>query len=106
MLQQLHRVRAAPTKGLTLTQLAALLRVDPLHLEPVLETLIALDWAAQLNELQVAMEARYVLLADPDTTRLEPLLHTLLLQRDTSTQNLWNKAHLSSMTLRDVLLNQ
>jgi membrane protein len=106
VLQQLHRVRAAPDKGLTLTQLAALLRVDPLHLEPVIETLTALDWAGQINEVQEQQEARYVLLADPDTTQLEPLLHLLLLQRDASTQNLWNKGRLSALTLRDVLLNQ
>ena len=105
VLQQLHRVRAAPTKGLTLTQLAALLRVDPLHLEPVLETLTALDWAGQITEAQAAQEARYIMLANPDSRLLAPLLHTLLLQRDASTQNLWDKARLSSMTLRDVLLN-
>jgi membrane protein len=106
VLQQLHRVRLAPDKGLTLTQLAALLRVDPLHLEPVIETLTALDWAGQISEVQDQQEARYVLLADPDSTQLEPLLHQLLLQRDASTQNLWNKGRLSSLTLRDVLLNQ
>jgi membrane protein len=106
ILQQLHRVRAAPDKGLTLTQLAALLRVDPLHLEPVIETLTALDWAGKINEVQAQQEARYVLLADPDSTQLEPLLHRLLLQRDASTQNLWDRARLSSLTMRDVLLNQ
>ena len=50
--------------------------------------------------------ARYVLLADPDTTSMEPLLHQLLLQRDASTEKLWDKGRLSSLTLRDVLLNQ
>ena len=103
VLQQLHRVRAAPDKGLTLTQLAALLRVDPLHLEPVIETLTALDWAGQINEVLAQQEARYVLLADPDTTPMEPLLHQLLLQRDASTQNLWDRGRLSTLSLRDVL---
>jgi membrane protein len=106
VLQQLHRVRAAADKGLTLAELATLLRVDPLHLEPVLETLNLLDWIALLNEVDSGVQARYVLLADPDSTRLEPLLHQLLLQRDSSTQKLWDKGHLSTMTLRDVLLNQ
>jgi membrane protein len=106
VLQQLHRVRAAPDKGLTLTQLAALLRVDPLHLEPVIETLTALDWAGKIDEVPTHQEARYVLLADPERTQLEPLLHQLLLQRDASTQNLWDRARLSSLTMRDVLLNQ
>jgi membrane protein len=106
VLQQLHRVRAAPDKGLTLTQLAALLRVDPLHLEPVIETLTALYWAGKIDEVPTHQEARYVLLADPERTQLEPLLHQLLLQRDASTQNLWDRARLSSLTMRDVLLNQ
>jgi membrane protein len=106
VLQQLHRVRAAPDKGLTLAQLSLLLRVDPLHLEPVLETLSALDWAGLLDEMRQDEEARYVLLADPDTTRMEPLLHRLLLQRDANTQNLWDKGRFSTLNLRDVLLNQ
>lgn len=106
VLQQLHRVRAAPDKGLTLAQLAALLRVDPLHLEPVLESLTALDWIGLLNEVEGGVEARFVLLADPDSTRLEPLLHRLLLQRDANTQNLWDKARWTELTMRDVLLNQ
>jgi membrane protein len=103
VLQQLHRVRAAPDKGLTLTQLAALLRVDPLHLEPVIETLTALDWAGQISEVLVQQEARYVLLADPDTTPMEPLLQQLLLQRDASTEKLWDRGRLSALSLRDVL---
>jgi len=103
VLQQLHRVRAASDKGLTLAQLATLLRVDPLHLEPVMETLSALDWIGLLNEVESGVEPRFVLLADPDSTRMEPLLHRLLLQRDANTQNLWDKGRLSSLTLRDVL---
>jgi membrane protein len=105
VLQQLHRVRAAPARGLNLAQLCTLLRVDPLHLEPVIETLTALDWAGQIKEVGDGEDARFVLLADPDTTRMEPLLHQLLLQRDANTQNLWDKGRLSRLTLRDVLLN-
>ena len=103
VLQQLHRVRAAPDKGLTLAQLAALLRVDPLHLEPVLETLSALDWVGLLNEVEGGVEARFVLLADPDTVLLEPLLSRLLLQRDEVTESLWNRSALASLRLRDAL---
>jgi membrane protein len=103
VLQQLHRVRAAKEKGLTLVQLSTLVRVDPLHLEPVLETLVTLDWVGLLNEVIAGEEARYVLLADPDNTRIEPLLHQLLLQRDATTQNLWDKGRLSLMSIRDAL---
>lgn len=106
VLQHLHRTRAGSDKGLSLAHLAALLQVDSLHLEPVLETLSALDWVGQIKELDSAGDARYVLLADPDTTRMEPLLHRLLLQRDASTQNLWDKGQLSMLTMRDLLLNQ
>jgi membrane protein len=103
VLQQLHRVRAAKEKGLTLVQLSTLVRVDPLHLEPVLETLVTLDWVGLLNEVIEGEEARYLLLADPDNTRIEPLLHQLLLQRDATTQNLWDKGRLSLMSIRDAL---
>jgi membrane protein len=103
VLQQLHKVRLASAKGLNVTQLGAALRVDTLHLEPVLETLSEFDWIAQLNEVQDNAEARYVLLADPEVTRLEPLLHRLLLPRDTSTQSLWEQARFTSLHLSDSL---
>ncbi|MES2880236.1 MAG: YhjD/YihY/BrkB family envelope integrity protein [Pseudomonadota bacterium] len=102
-LQQLERVRATVDKGLTIGQLAWLLRVDTLQLEPVLETLCTLDWVGLLQEELEDETARYVLLANPDTTPLAPLLHALLLQHDEITNNLWLNSLWPSMKLRHVL---
>jgi membrane protein len=102
-LQQLHRVRGSDTRGLTLTQLAAVLQVDSLQLEPVLETLALLDWVGQLDEAQPGAESRHVLLADPDATPLAPLMELLLLERADSVKNLWENARWPSLSVRDVL---
>ena len=103
VLQQLQRVRSSEDKGLTLAQLAGLLRVDPLQLEPVIETLGAMDWIGQLDEVQRTGQARLVLLADPEHTPMEPLMQKLLLRRDDATRKLWEHSQLASLRLRDVL---
>jgi membrane protein len=102
-LQQLDRVRGADARGLTMEQLCALLRVDALQLEPVLETLCQLDWTGLLKEELAEEAARNVLLADPDTTPLAPLLDALLLRHDDATKKLWNNANWSLLKLRDAL---
>ena len=102
-IQQLNQVRPTEQRGQTIEQLAAALRVDPLRLEPILETLGLLDWTGRLEEEQAGRDARYVLLADPDATMLEPLMDKLLLHRVSSTRNLWESARWASIRLRDVL---
>jgi membrane protein len=102
-LQQLEPMRNDQAKGLSINALAQLLRVDTVQLEPVLETLVALDWIGQLQEEGEGVEARYVLLANPDTTLLEPLFNELLLQRESSTDNLWKIGRLPSIYMRDAL---
>ncbi|OIQ64982.1 ribonuclease BN/unknown domain fusion protein [mine drainage metagenome] len=103
MLQQLDRVRLTEGKGLSIDQLGAVLKVDALQLEPVLENLLALDWVGQLQEDRADATARVVLLADPDVTLLGPLLQALLLQREPSTEHLWLNGRWHLMVLRDVL---
>ena len=107
VLQQLHRVRHQPLKGLRPSQLAQLLRVDGLQLAPVLEALTALDWVGQVNDAAVGEadvpESRYVLLANPGATPLAPLVQRLLLERSESLQPLWSKARLDGLLLEDVL---
>ena len=107
VLQQLHRVRHQPLKGLRPSQLAQLLRVDGLQLAPVLEALTALDWVGQVNDAAVGEadvhESRYVLLANPGVTPLAPLVQRLLLERSESLQPLWSKARLEGLLLEDVL---
>lgn len=102
-LQQLDRVRASEVKGLTMQQLAQGLRVDALQLEPVLEILCTLDWIGLLREELPGEAARYVLLANPDTTPLAPLLDELLLRQEETTRNLWKTSLWSSITLRQAL---
>ncbi|MDB5860099.1 MAG: putative rane protein [Ramlibacter sp.] len=103
LLQQLHRVRDTGRRGLTATELAAALEVDILQLEPVLETLVQLDWIGRLNEVDDAEDTRFVLLADTQSTALEPLMRQLLLPSSESTAKLWASGRLSSVYLRDVL---
>jgi len=102
-LQQLEGVRNSGRKGLSIAQLAVLLRVDTLELEPVLEALCALDWIGLLHEEQDGEAGRYVMLAHPDATPLAPLLQALLLARQDSTQTLWQSARWSELKLRDAL---
>jgi membrane protein len=102
-LQQLDRVRGTGERGLTMEQFCTLLRVDALQLEPVLETLCQLDWTGLLQEELAGAAARNVLLADPDTTPLAPLLNALLLRNDDATRNLWDNANWSLLKLRDAL---
>jgi len=102
-LQQLVPMQANPDKGLTMRELAQALRVDGLQLEPVLETLVELDWVGHLQEEREGGEARHVLLVNPDTTLLEPLFNALLLQHEPSTDNLWKSGRWPLMRMREAL---
>jgi membrane protein len=102
-LQQLERVRDTPAKGWLLQDLATLLRVDSLQLEPVLDTLCELDWVGRLDEEDAQRTSRYLLLANPDTTLLAPLLSTLLLHQDEVTHNLWEISLWPKLLLREAL---
>lgn len=102
-LQQLDLVRGTAEKGLQIEQLSTLLRVDTLQLEPVLETLCQLDWIARLDETRSDDSARYIMLANPDTTALAPLLNALLLRQEDSTTNLWRNGRWPLLNLRDAL---
>jgi membrane protein len=103
VLQQLHEARTTMRKGVSASQLAERLQVDVLQLEPVLETLVALDWVGQLNDEEVDAESRYLLLVDPDATLLAPLMQQLLLDQAPSLDNLWKKTCLPALKLRDAL---
>ena len=102
-LQQLHQARNTPAKGLTVYQIAAALRVSHLGIESALEALVQLDWVARLAEAPENGEARFVLLADPDNTLMEPLMRALLLRRTDSTEKLWSSARWAGVRLREVL---
>jgi membrane protein len=106
VLQHLDRVMGSNTKGLSAAQLARVMRVDALQLQPVMETLSQLDWVGLLAEntgRADTEEPRYVLLANPDSTPLEPLARQLLLEPSTSMARMYQNAGLSSLKLREVL---
>lgn len=107
VLQALHRARSQPGKGLRPSELAQLLRVDVLQLEPVMEALIALDWVGQVNDVALhaadVPEMRCVLLANPQVTLLAPLVQRLLLERVNSLEPLWGSARLDLLRIVDVL---
>ena len=103
VLQHLAKARGTARLGLGASRLGELLEVDGLQLEPVLASLAELDWIGQLSEAQGEAESRYLLLVDPDTTLLAPLMQLLLLDRAPSVHNLWEKASLRRLRLRDAL---
>jgi membrane protein len=103
VLQQLHRVRNTARRGQDMDELVRAIGVDPLQLEPVIETLVQLDWVGRLNEVDDAAGSRYVLLADLESTSLEPLLRHLLLPPTEATARLWQSGKWTGLYLRDVV---
>jgi membrane protein len=103
VLQQLHSARQAGAKGLTVSQLTQRLQVDALQIEPVLEILVSLDWIGQLEEMQGSEHARYLLIAEPATTPLEPLLDKLLLVKTPTVIALWGNAGWANLKLHHAL---
>jgi membrane protein len=106
VLQSLHRARQTSAHGMTLMQLCSRWRLDPLQLEEVMATLVELDWIARLVEAvdarrQSVRHARYVLLIDPQTTLLTPLMERLLLAPSQENQRLW--LHWRNLHLSDAL---
>jgi membrane protein len=100
LLQQLAAAHADARRGLTLGELAAALRTDPLQVEPALEALMDLDWVARLEEEGAG---RHVLLADPGTTLAAPLVDALLLARGPASIVFRRRAGLDALTLADLL---
>jgi membrane protein len=103
IVRTLYAARAAGAHGRTVVQLAETLRIDTLQIEPVLEALTDLDWIGLLREEQEEMPSRVVLLADPHTAAVGPLVEKLLLPHNDSTQPVWEQARWSSMRLSDLL---
>ncbi len=103
VLRELERARVSPRRGLSAPELSQRLELETLQLEPVLETLVALDWVGRLNEIDDEEDTRYVLLADAQSTALEPLMRHLLLSPSEASAKLWKSGQLSSVYLKDVI---
>lgn len=103
VLQHLHAAHGTTRRGLSAQELAQSMEVEPLQLEPVLEILVQLDWIGRVNEVDDQAGTRYILLADVQSTALEPLIRHLLLPATDATMKLWKSGQLSSLYLKDVL---
>lgn len=100
VLRELQLSRSQQAHGMSLEALSERLRTDPLQIEPLLEKLRALDWVGRLDE---EGGARYVLLAEPDTTLAQPLVAELLLDPAPNLRGFWDKAGFGRMTLQELL---
>jgi membrane protein len=100
LLRELLGARRAGSRGRSLADIAAGLRIDPLQLEPQLETLVALDWVGRLEE---SGAQRLVLLVDPEQTPAAALFDALLLVRRAGTEGVWRHAGLDRLNLAQVL---
>lgn len=86
-------------RGRSLIEIAEAMRTDPLQVEPILDLLVALDWAGRLDE---AGDARHVLLCDLGATKAEPLLVHLMLDPGTALQPFWRRAGFDTLTLQEL----
>jgi membrane protein len=100
VLRQLAAAQALPGRGLNASELSETLRTDPLQIEPILDTLVAIDWVGLLDE---AGDARYVLLCDPDITPATRLVAQLLLEPAASMDAFWKRAGFDEMTVRELM---
>ena len=100
ILRSLSRARQGAGHGQSLSELSQALRTDPLQIEPILETLVAIDWAGRLDE---SGAQRYVLLCDPAVTTAAPLLSALLLEPGVALRRLWQRAGFGTMTLKELI---
>ncbi|MDR0479642.1 MAG: YihY family inner membrane protein [Burkholderiaceae bacterium] len=103
IVQQLARARTGGAHGLTQAQLAATLRTDALHLAPALDALQALDWTGQLATRTENQPPRHVLIADPATTPLAPLVARLLMVPAPELAAWRERVGVKEWTLADVL---
>ena len=102
-LQSLEHSRDTVPRGMLASALAQQLRVDVLALEPVLDTLIQLEWVGQLVDSESDQASRFVLLVNPDSTTIEPLVDALLLDVTPGTLKLRTRAGWAETRLREVL---
>ncbi len=104
LLAELARARREAARGLDLHELAAVLRTDPLQVEPVVEQLVAMDWVGRLAEPGDRAEGqRIILLAEPAATRAQPLVDALLLEATSAALAFRRSAGIERLMLADLL---
>jgi membrane protein len=97
-LRELATARVRGEGGVALHDLAARLQTDPLRVDSALQRLIGLNWVARLDE---AGEPRHVLICEPQTTPIAPLVHAVLLTPDARNEALRRRAGLDRLTVHD-----
>lgn len=100
LLRELHAARVVGAGGVPLHALAGRVRTDPLQVEPVLEVLASLGWAARLDE---EGEPRHVMLCEPAGTPIAPLADLLLLAPGPNTARLRARLALQGVNLAEAL---
>lgn len=100
ILRLLALAREGRTHGITASELSTALRTDPLQIEPILESLVMLDWVGRLEE---EGGGRHVLLCDTASTSAAPLLSQLLLDPNPVTRGFWQRAGFEGMSLADLI---
>jgi len=100
VLRELQKAHEHERRGAAPVEVATALRTDPLQVEPVLETLVEIDWVGRLDE---EGDARFVLLVDPAVVPAGPLVERFLMHPAAGLRAFWQRAGFGEMTLRDVL---
>ncbi|HET6788237.1 MAG TPA: YihY family inner membrane protein [Aquabacterium sp.] len=106
IVRALAGVQHQPQAGYTAMALAQRLGTDPLQIEPIVETLQELDWVALLDEPEADEGGRYVLLCDPNGTKVGPLVQRLLLRSDAWSAGFWRHGGLDRMSLQEALTDE
>ena len=75
-------------------------RTDPLQIEPIVESLIEMDWVARLDEED---GPRVVLLADPANTPVRELVDALLLEPSAAASVFRARTGIERLTLGELL---
>ena len=100
VLRELDVARRGSARGLALDRIAERLRTDTLRIEPLVDTLIEMDWVARVEEEGAQ---RLVLLVDPATTPAAPLIDRALMSPTPATQQLRRRMALDTMMLADLV---
>ena len=80
--------------------IAEAINIDPLQIDAVISALVDIDWVGRLDEHG---DARYVLLVDPATTTVEPLVARLLLDPTPDLAPVWKRAGFGQLRLAEIL---
>lgn len=100
LLREMASAREAAKRAMSVEALAATLRVDPLQVESMLDTLQALDWCGRLDEDGAQ---RHVLLIDPAATPAAPLVDLLLLRDQQATQDFRRRCGIAGMRVAELI---